>query len=312
MLEFQGVEARGRQTHHLRTGTRQRMDIQSQADLDEYVEEAESRVKRARARLEVEMTANAEKGSDEPQAIIPLLTVSKDLSQLRELEDARDAELHMQAMAIEEQRKEEADEKKRKLAQEPKSLPLEKLALQALRKKAVQTMTDLSLRLATTLATLTEECRKIVECEGGDLKSEMEEKLAIVQHALSKLDESTCEYERTWDEKAEEATAEEMAEIRRDISNCMKGYHTNNECAVAVKNKIGDVRTWIAKTKKAINEREKAAAQTAAGKKMAKLGASLPWKPWLRALQSTWRAHPDVATWTTPWIPRRCWIPKPR
>ena len=177
------------------------------------------RVKRARARLEVEMTANAEKGSDEPQAIIPLLTVSKGLSQLRELEDARDAELHMQAQAIEEQRKEEADEKKRKLAQEPKSLPLEKLALQALRKKAAQTMTDLSLRLATTLAlaTLIEERRKIVECEGDDLKSEMEEKLAIVQHALTKLDESTCEYERTWDEKAEEATADEMADIRSDL-----------------------------------------------------------------------------------------------
>ena len=139
------------------------MDIEFQADLDEYVEEAESRVKRARARLEVEMTANAEKGSDKPQAIIPLLTVSKDLSQLRELEDARDAELHTQAMAIEKQRKAEADEKKRKLAQEPKSLPLEKLALQALRKKAVQTMTDLCLRLAATLATLTEERRKIVE-----------------------------------------------------------------------------------------------------------------------------------------------------
>ena len=42
VLEFQGVEARGRQSHHLRTGTRQRMDIQSQADLDEYVEEAEA------------------------------------------------------------------------------------------------------------------------------------------------------------------------------------------------------------------------------------------------------------------------------
>ena len=36
---------------------------------------------------------------------------------------------------------------------------------------------------------------------------------------------------------------------------------------MAVKNIIGDAQTWIAKTKKAINEREKAAAKTAAGRR---------------------------------------------
>ena len=276
VAEFQGVEARGRQSHHLRTGVRQRMDIQGQTDLDEYVDESESRLKRAKARLDVEITANAEKSSEEPQAVIPLLQVAKDLNQLREIEEARDAELQMQAQAIEEQRKEEANEKKRKLDQEPKSMPLEKLALQALRKKAVQTMTDLSLRLQTTLTAVRVDCEKLTECEGEDLKSEMTEKLEIVQHAWTELSEKISEYEKEWDEKAAEATAEEMAEIRQSISSSMKGFHCNNEYAVAVKNKLADVRAWMTKTKKAINEREKAAAKTAAGKKMAKMGASLP------------------------------------
>ena len=60
----------------------------------------------------------------------------------------------------------------------------------------MQTIPDLSLRLAATLAALSEKCKKITKCEEDDLKSKMEKKLAIVQHALTKLD-STCEYERT-------------------------------------------------------------------------------------------------------------------
>ena len=122
---------RGRQAHHLKAAL----------DLDEHMEESDSRLKRARSRLQVEMTANSEKTSDEALSHIPLLTVAKDLSQLRELEEARDADLQMQAVAMEIQRQEK-EERKRKAEAVEKSLPLEKLALQACRKKAVQTMGD--------------------------------------------------------------------------------------------------------------------------------------------------------------------------
>ena len=101
---------RGRQAHHLKAALRQRMDISEQADLDEYMEESDSHLKRARSRLQVEMTANSEKTSDEALSHIPLLTVAKDLSQLRELEEARDADLQMQAVAIEEVQRQEKGE----------------------------------------------------------------------------------------------------------------------------------------------------------------------------------------------------------
>ena len=132
VLDYGGVEMRGRQAHHLKAAL----------DLDEHMEESDSRLKRARSRLQVEMTANSEKTSDEALSHIPLLTVAKDLSQLRELEEARDADLQMQAVAIEEIQRQEKEERKRKAEAVEKSLPLEKLALQACRKKAVQTMGD--------------------------------------------------------------------------------------------------------------------------------------------------------------------------
>ena len=54
VLDYGGVEVRGRQAHNLKAGLPQRMDISEQTDLDEYVEESDSRIKRARARLQVD------------------------------------------------------------------------------------------------------------------------------------------------------------------------------------------------------------------------------------------------------------------
>ena len=278
VLDYGGVEVRGRQAHNLKAGLRQRMDISEQTDLDEYVEESDSRIKRARARLQVEMTANSEKTSDEAQSVIPLLTVSKDLSQLREMEEARDADLQMQAIAIEEVQKQEKEERKRKAEAVEKSLPLEKLALQASRKKAIQSMGDVVLRQQATITALSSESQKLCEFEDEDLKDEMKDKLAAVDQAIEALSQEISKYEGQWEKKEQEGTttADEMAELRGEIAVVLKEFHSKNEAAKKVKNKIQDVRIWMAKTKKSINEREKAAAKTAAGKKMGKLAASMP------------------------------------
>ena len=256
------------------------MDISEQTDLDEYVEESDSRIKRARARLQVEMTANSEKTSDEAQSVIPLLTVSKDLSQLREMEEARDAgDLQMQAIAIEGVQKQEKEERKRKAEAVEKSLPLEKLALQASRKKAIQSMGDVVLRQQATITALSSESQKLCEFEHQDLKDEMKDKLAAVDQAIEALSQEISKYEGQWEKKEQEGTttADEMAELRGEIAVVLKEFHSKNEAAKKVINKIQDVRIWMARTKKSINEREKAAAKTAAGKKkMGKLAASMP------------------------------------
>ena len=46
------------------------MDISEQKDLRKYMEEPESRIQRARSRLQVEMTANSENACEEPQSVI--------------------------------------------------------------------------------------------------------------------------------------------------------------------------------------------------------------------------------------------------
>ena len=224
------------------------------------------------------MTANSEKTSDEAQSVIPLLTVSKDLSQLREMEEARDADLQMQAIAIEEVQKQEKEERKRKAEAVEKSLPLEKLALQASRKKAIQSMGDVVLRQQATITALSSESQKLCEFEDEDLKDEMKDKLAAVDQAIEALSQEISKYEGQWEKKEQEGTttADEMAELRGEIAVVLKEFHSKNEAAKKVKNKIQDVRIWMAKTKKSINEREKAAAKTAAGKKMGKLAASMP------------------------------------
>ena len=116
------------------------------------------------------------------------------------------------------------------------------------------------------------------EFENQDLKDEMQGKMNVVDQALQVLGEEIARFESEWEAKEKESTttAEEMAELRGQIAVVLKGFHSNNDEARTVKNKTQDVRIWMAKTKKSINEREKAAAKTAAGKKMGKLAASVP------------------------------------
>ncbi|CAE7367927.1 unnamed protein product [Symbiodinium sp. CCMP2592] len=265
VLDYSGIQVRGRQAHSLKSALRQRMDISEQKDLDEYMEESDSRIKRGRSRLAVEMTANSERRAH-------------DLSQLREMEEARDADLQIQAIAIEEVQRQEKEERKRKAEAVEKSLPLEKLALQASRKKAIQTMGDVVLRNQATITALSAESQKLCEFENQDLKDEMKEKMSHVDRAIEVLSEEIAKYDSEWEKKEVEGTttADEMAQLRGEIAVVLKGFHSNNEACKDVKNKIQDVRIWIAKTKKSINEREKAAAKTAAGKKMGKLAASMP------------------------------------
>ena len=133
LYQFGGVELRARSSHSLRAGLRQRMDINNQDDLMEYQEESENRIKRARNRLDIEAAANLENEGSEN--VVPLLTVSKDLGQLKEFEESRDQVLQAQALELMQQKKQEAEKKKAEQAAQTKSLPLEKLAFEAARKK---------------------------------------------------------------------------------------------------------------------------------------------------------------------------------
>ena len=60
----------GSSSGELKAAMRQRMDISEQKDLRKYMEEPESRIQRARSRLQVEMTANSENACEEPQSVI--------------------------------------------------------------------------------------------------------------------------------------------------------------------------------------------------------------------------------------------------
>ena len=270
--QFHGVEVRQRDGHEFQSGLRQRMDISDEKELDEYLEENESRLKRAKNRLSVEAKANEEEGDDK---IIPLLTVRKDLGQLKEIEEARDAEMHAQAAAIAERKAKEAKQKKEKEESQEKSLPLEKLALQSAKGKAVQTMTNVLLRLQTVYKTLEEEANKLTENEGEDIKREQAAKFRCVAQALQTLETSINEKDKAWEHDASQTqTAEELAALRQQITEATKNFHTSSEDSKAAKDTITDVRCWLNNTKKAIRDAEKAAQKTAAGKKIAKVAGS--------------------------------------
>ena len=270
MHEFGGVELRARNAHTLRAGLRQRMDIGNQEDLEEYQEETENRMKRARQRLDIETAARFESGgAADSEKTVPLLTVSKDLGQLRELEETRDQELHAQALQIQESRKADAEQRKQEQANQPRSLPLEKLSYEAARKKAVQSMSDVLLRLLSSLKTQETELAKTLEAESADLKSEKDGRVEVIEGLLQTVEQTIAEKETAWQDLQESSTAEELAQARDQVATYMKSFHTKEETVLAVKNKIADLRNWHTKTKKSINEREKAAQKTAASKKMA-------------------------------------------
>ncbi|CAE7249905.1 GIP [Symbiodinium sp. CCMP2592] len=203
VLDYGGVEVRGRQAHSLKSALRQRMDISEQKDLDE------TRGGSADA-------GNCHRGGPEAG---------------------------------------KGGEK----AEDRGRLPLEKLALQASRKKAIQTMGDVALRNQATIAALSAESQKLCEFENQDLEDDMKEKMGHVDRALQVLSEEIAKYDSQWEKKEEEGTttADEMAELRGEIAVVLKGFHSNNDAARNVKNKIQDVRIWIAKTKKSINSERK-------------------------------------------------------
>ncbi|CAE7367664.1 unnamed protein product, partial [Symbiodinium sp. CCMP2456] len=175
--EFAGVEVRARGMHGMSSTLRQRADIQTQSDLQQYEEDRESRVERARQRLEVERTANLESGPGAEEKLIPLLTVSKDLGEIREQEEQRDEMLYQQATALQQAKKQEQAEKKRKAEEEGLSLPIEMLAYKASVQKAQRSMMDSLLKGQTVLAGLEQECEKITTGEGEALKQEGKAKL---------------------------------------------------------------------------------------------------------------------------------------
>ncbi|CAE7216732.1 unnamed protein product [Symbiodinium natans] len=270
--QFHGVEVRQRDGHEFQSGLRQRMDISDEKELDEYLEENESRLKRAKNRLSVEAKANEEEGGEK---IIPLLTVRKDLGQLKEIEEARDAEMHAQAAAIAERKAREAKQKKDKEENQEKSLPLEKLALQSAKGKAVQTMTNVLLRLQTVYKTLEEEANKITENESEDIKKEQAAKFRCVAIAMQTLETAINEKDKSWEhETSTHQTADQLAALRQQITEATKNFHTTSEECKAARDTVTDVRCWLNSTKKAIRDAEKAAQKTAAGKKIAKVAAS--------------------------------------
>ncbi|CAE7235577.1 unnamed protein product [Symbiodinium sp. CCMP2592] len=268
MYEFRGVELRGRDSHGLRAGLRQRMDIGSQEDLDEYHEESGSRMKRARQRLDIETAAKFEAGEAELEKPVPLLTVSKDIGQLKEIEESRDEELFSLATKVAAEKKAQQALKKEELEKKPKSLPLEKLAFEAARKKAIQSMSDVGLRLRNSLTAQDTELEKTLETESQDLRDERSEKVKEIDQMLASVQEAMQEKDLEWKEWENSTCPEDLAVSREKIQQFIKSYHTAEPKLKAVKDKLTDLRLWHGKLKKSINDREKAAAKTSANKKL--------------------------------------------
>ena len=196
MYEFSGVEVRAREMHGMSSTLRQRADIQTQDDLQQYEEDRDSRVKRARQRLEVERTANLESGPGAEEKLIPLLTVSKDLGEIREQEEQRDEMLYQQAAALQQAKKEEQAEKKRKAEEEGLSLPIEMLAFKTSLQKTQQSMMESLLKNQTVLAALEQECEKITLGEDDGLKQECKEKLDEVKKRLNEQERAVLAWQQ--------------------------------------------------------------------------------------------------------------------
>ena len=195
--------------------------------------------------------------------------MSRDLGQLKELEESRDQELHAQALQIQQSKRVEAEQRKLEQANQLRSLPLEKLAYEAARKKAAQSMSDVLLRLRSSLTSIETEARKTLEAESEDLKDEKAQQVSAMEDLLQQMEENIASKEKEWAAQNESSSAEALVQAREELAQYMKQYHTKDQKVQDVKTKIADLRTWHVKTKRSINEREKAAQKTAANKKIA-------------------------------------------
>ena len=236
----------------------------------------DSRVKRARQRLEVERTANLESGPGAEEKLIPLLTVSKDLGEIREQEEQRDEMLYQQAAALQQAKKEEQAEKKRKAEEEGLSLPIEMLAFKASLQKTQQSMMESLLKNQTVLAALEQECEKITLGEDDGLKQEGKEKLDEVKKRLN--ERAVLAWQQQGNKAMEENqnSAEALHRLRTKMAEDIKEYHTKGTEVSNVKQALNSLRKWMASSKKAINDREKAALKTKASKAIASGGNSGP------------------------------------
>ena len=262
LYEFAGVEMRARSAHVLRAGLRQRMDIGCQDDLDEYQEESENRMKRARQRLEIETAANLEAGGgSENEACAPADSVEGLGPAQRAGGEQRPGTARPGPADPAEQasggRAEEAG------ASQPAEEP-------APGEACVRGCSKEGRAVNECLTSIETEARKTLEAESEDLKKdEKAERVSAMEDLVQQMEENIASKEKEWAAQNESSSAEALVQAREELAQYMKQYHTKDQKVQDVKTKIADLRTWHVKTKRSINEREKAAQKTAANKKIA-------------------------------------------
>ena len=193
--------------------------------------------------------------------------MSKDLGEIREQEEQRDEMLYQQAAALQQAKKEEQAEKKRKAEEEGLSLPIEMLAFKASLQKT-----------QTVLAALEQECEKITLGEDDGLKQECKEKLEEVKKRLNEQERAVLAWQEQGNKDMAENqnSAEALHRLRTKMAEDIKEYHTKGTEVSNVKQAMSSLRKWMASSKKAINDREKAALKTKASKAIASGGNSGP------------------------------------
>ena len=259
--------------HSVTGAVRQRADLSDGDQLDGFYAELGPRLKRARAKLDLERTMAAEDGGAEKK-YVPAVAVRKDLEAEQQLQEKRSTEFTEMAAQTKERNEAKKKEQKENAAQNAPSLSLAKLSIANAIKKAGASMQEVLTRQNSTLESLVNEMATVLAQEDAALRTDGENLRREVNEALAGLERKMKEEIEIWTAKSEdpEHTGESLTQLEKELAGAMREWHLNVEELKQVKKHMKNLREHVNECKKEHRKKGKLAKKQAikpSGKKAA-------------------------------------------
>ncbi|CAE7510496.1 unnamed protein product, partial [Symbiodinium microadriaticum] len=237
--------------HGVTGAVRQRADLGDGDQLDGFYEELEPRLKRARAKLDLERTMAAEDGGAE-RKYVPAVAVRKDLEAEQQLQEKRSTEFTEMAAQIKERNEAKKKEQKEKASQQTPSLSLAKLSMANAITKAGASMHEVLKRQTQTLESLAKEMATVLAQEDSASKTDGDRLRAEVGEAVARLEQKMKEDIEMWTAKSKESshTGESLTQLEKDLAASMREWHLNVEELKQVKKHMKNLREHVNECKK--------------------------------------------------------------
>ena len=250
--------------HGVTGAVRQRADLGDGDQLDGFYEELEPRLKRARAKLDLERTMAAEDGGAE-RKYVPAVAVRKDLEAEQQLQEKRSTEFTEMAAQIKERNEAKKKEQKEKASQQTPSLSLAKLSMANAITKAGASMHEVLKRQTQTLESLAKEMATVLAQEDSASKTDGDRLRAEVGEAVARLEQKMKEDIEMWTAKSKESshTGESLTQLEKDLAASMREWHLNVEELKQVKKHMKNLREHVNECKKEHRKKGKLAKKQA-------------------------------------------------